>query len=207
MNDALRMQLSAFVDGELPENEAELFLRRLSQDAALRQQVASYLEIGRLIRQEREVPGMDGLRGRIAAALGDEPVSAPEEEPVVGSRLMTPTTGVAVAATVAAVALLGLSQFGAQVDPGLGQALAIDDGPSAYTEPTVEQVLGEQPSELWLRYYQSHGESAPGLGPDRILPLPATLEVSEELVETDPDPRLVSGDDESLDVGDADDNP
>ena len=78
MNDALRMQISAFVDGELPNNEAELLLRRLSQDAALRQQVSRYLDIGRLLRQDRTVPGMDQLRGRIAAALGDELVQ-PED--------------------------------------------------------------------------------------------------------------------------------
>jgi negative regulator of sigma E activity len=44
------MQVSAFVDGELPENEAELLVRRLSQDAVLRQQVAEYLAIGRIRR-------------------------------------------------------------------------------------------------------------------------------------------------------------
>ena len=74
MNDSLRMQISAFVDGELPENENELLLRRLSQDAALRQQVAQYLAIGRLIRRDHEIPGMSELRDRIAAALGEEPV-------------------------------------------------------------------------------------------------------------------------------------
>ena len=37
MNDGIKMQISAFVDGELPDNEAELLLRRLSQDLDLRQ--------------------------------------------------------------------------------------------------------------------------------------------------------------------------
>ena len=50
MTDALKMQISAFVDGELPDNEAEFLLRRLSQDAGMRQQVAQYLEIGRMAR-------------------------------------------------------------------------------------------------------------------------------------------------------------
>ena len=61
MNEALRMQISAFVDGELPDNESELLLRRLSQDAAMRQQVAAYLDIGRYMRQDRDVPGIDGI--------------------------------------------------------------------------------------------------------------------------------------------------
>ena len=64
MNEAIRMQVSAFVDGELPENEAELLVRRLSQDAVLRQQVAEYLAIGRIMRGEYSVQGSDVLRER-----------------------------------------------------------------------------------------------------------------------------------------------
>ena len=99
MNDALRMQISAFVDGELPENENELLLRRLSQDAALRQQVAQYLQIGRLIRRDRELPGMSELRDRIAVALGEEPVQHPVETELPASRFTKPAVGVAIAAS------------------------------------------------------------------------------------------------------------
>ena len=90
MNDALRIQLSAFVDGELPDNESELLLRRLSQDVVLRQQVSQYLEIGRAMRNDREIPGMNNLRGRISAALHDGATEEKVEQDVVGSRLMTP---------------------------------------------------------------------------------------------------------------------
>ena len=71
MNDGIKMQISAFVDGELPQNEAELLLRRLCQDRELRQQVAEYLAMGRVIRGERSVSGMSTLRGRISASLDD----------------------------------------------------------------------------------------------------------------------------------------
>lgn len=190
MNDALKMQISAFIDGELPENESELLLRRLSQDAALRQQVARYLDIGRLMRQDREVPGMGELRGRISAALGDDAVAADSDREVVASALMTPTTGVAVAATVAALALLGLSQLGNPGDPELQRAVAIDDGPVAYTEPDVDQALAEQPSEMLLQYHLSHGNSLPGLGPNGIRTRVISLERGE-LIEIEPDPHLL----------------
>jgi negative regulator of sigma E activity len=111
MNDALRMQISAFVDGELPENENELLLRRLSQDAALRQQVAQYLAIGRLIRRDHEVPGMSELRDRIAAALGEEPVQHRTETAVPANRFIRPAFGAAIAATVAVMAILGIRQI------------------------------------------------------------------------------------------------
>jgi len=190
MNDAIKMQISAFVDGELPANEAELLLRRLGQDAAMRQQVAQYLDIGRAARQERELPGMNALRGHIASSLGDELASAEEEQKVVGSALMTPTTGVAVAATVAALALVGLSQLSGPVDLQLQQAVAIDDGPVAYTEPNIDQARAEQPSEMLLQYIRSHGDSASGVGPTGILALPVTFDVNESL-QVAPDPHLV----------------
>ena len=190
MNDALRIQISAFIDGELPENESELLLRRLSQDATLRQQVSRYLEIGRLMRQDQEIPGMNQLRGRIAAALGDALAQPDKERQVVGSALMTPTTGVAVAATVAALALVGLSQLEGPGDPVLQRAVAIDDGPAAYTEPDIDRVLAEQPSELLLQYHLSHGDSSQGLGPHGIRTRLISLE-RRELIEIEPDPRLM----------------
>ncbi len=194
MNEALKMQISAFVDGELPANEAELLLRRLSQDAHMRQQVAEYLEIGRLIRGETDVSGMDGLRGRIAAALGEEEAPVVEEEPVVGSSLMTPATGIAVAATVAAVALLGLSQVDTPADAGLTEAVAIDNAP-AYTEPTAQQVLQNVPSPAQLDYLRRHNDGD-------IIYRMATFEVSERLEEIEPDGNLGRDDDARYDRDD-----
>ncbi len=159
----------------------------------MRQQVSRYLEIGRQMRQDRDVPGMGQLRGRIAAALGNELVRPADEQKVVGSALMTPTTGVAVAATVAALALIGLSQLEGPGDPLLQRAVAIDDGAGAYTEPTVDQALAEQPSEMLMQYYRIHGGTADGQGTNAILALPATLELSE-LVQIEPDPHLLSKD-------------
>ena len=190
MNEALKMQISAFVDGELPDNESELLLRRLSQDAAMRQQVAEYLEIGRLLRRDRDVPGADRLRGRIASALGDEFQPVEEGKPAVGSSLMTPASGIAVAATVAAVALLGLSQLTAPVDQGLQEAVAIDQ-PPAYTEPSAADVIQNVPGARELDLLRRHNDGD-------ILYRMATFEVSEDLEEIEPDGHLTgSGSGES----------
>ena len=183
------MQVSAFVDGELPDNEAELLLRRLSQDAGMRQQVARYLEIGRLIRQDKDVPGVDRLRGRIAAALGDEMVAEPEEQEAVGVRFMTPASGIAVAATVAVVALVGLSQLSGPVDAGLQDAVAIDLAP-AYTEPTAEQVLLNTPNEQQMDLMRRHSDG------DIIYRL-SNFEVSNNLEVIEPDGHLATDDEES----------
>ena len=182
MNEALKMQISAFVDGELPDNESELLLRRLSQDAAMRQQVAEYLEIGRLLRRDRDLPGLDKLRGRIATALGDEMQPVEDEKPAVGSSLMTPASGIAVAATVAVVALLGLSQLTAPVVQGLQEAVAIDQ-PPAYTEPSAADVIQNVPGAREIDLLRRHNDGD-------ILYRMATFEVSEGLEEIEPDGQL-----------------
>lgn len=191
MSDALKTQISAFVDGELPDNESELLLRRLSQDAALRAQVDQHMAIGRLIRQDAEVPGMEHLRDRIAATLDDEVVPAQEQQQqqqrVVGSRFMTPATGVAVAATVAVLALIGLSQLDASIDANLDGAVAI-----AYTEPAVEQALANQPNQQLLEYLRRHGDSSSDLGTSGTLTRMVMFELREgELVEIEPDAHLL----------------
>ena len=185
MNEALKMQISAFVDGELRDNESEFLLRRLSQDAAMRQQVAEYLRIGRLLRRDRSVQGIDQLRDKISAALGDEVLPEPEEKVVVGSNLMTPASGIAVATTVAVVALAGLSQLATVEDPGLqGDAVAIDLAP-AYTEPSVDVVMQNAPSAREMDLLRRHSNSD-------ILYRMATFEVDEDLEVVEPEGYLAT---------------
>ena len=134
MNEAIRMQLCAFVDGELPENEAELLLRRMSQDAELRQQVAEYLAIGRAMRGDMQVPGIDRLRERVAGELGESLADDIEDDLAPeGRKYVRPVIGFAVAASVALVAIFGLRQFeDGQIDA--------DNPQFADTIPSVEDL-------------------------------------------------------------------
>ncbi len=172
MNDALRMQISAFVDGELPENENELLLRRLSQDAALRQQVAQYLEIGRLMRRDHEVPGMNELRDRIAAVLGEEPVQHTADAGTPASRFNRPAVGLAIAASVAVMALLGIRQLYA---PGDGEI--IDDD---FVGRIVPNSQGEsvQPNDELLKQLYLHHDP-------RLVTWQLDFELEKEPVEDD----------------------
>ena len=113
MNDAIRMQISAFVDGELPDNEAELLLRRMCQDDELREQAAEYLAMGRAMRGHSSVPGAERLRERITAALDDTSLQAEFDaiQPTT-RRYLRPVVGGAIAATVALAAIIGLQQVG-----------------------------------------------------------------------------------------------
>lgn len=209
MNDALRMQVSAFVDGELPENETELLLRRLSQDAALRQLVAQYLVIGRAIRREREIPGMHELRGRISNALGQEPV---ETVPSVGrrpARYLKPAAGLAIAASVAAMAVVGLRAL-EEAPATSREALRADaNAVEGYTQPRPEETVPARPSETLMQYYVRHGETSSDLGPNGILTRLVTLELRHgelEKVEPTRGNTSVDGADRGNDDGDDNDN-
>ena len=163
----------------------------------MRQQVAEYLAIGRAMRRDQELPGMDRLRGRIAAALGDEVQPESEDRTIVGSSFMTPASGIAVAATVAAVALVGLSQLTAPGDTGLPDDVVAIDLPAIYTEPSPDLILQNAPSERELDLLRRHSDSD-------ILYRMATFEVSEDLEEIEPDGHLVTAE-EAAD-GDQDDS-
>lgn len=187
MNDAIKTQISAFVDGELPQNEAELLLRRMSQDRALRQQAAEYLALGRAMRGERTVAGMSTLRDRIAAAIDDDALQ--QELPVAkqqSSRLLRPLVGVAIAATVALAAILGLQQVA-----------VISGGDDAMTEDTVADVVSPAYtvpalSEDKLReYYLRHSASSAYVGAGSINARLVTLELpGDVLVEAQPEPAI-----------------
>lgn len=169
------MQLSAYVDDELPQNEAELLLRRLSQDVKLRQEVAEYLAIGRVMRGEVGVAGIDGIRNRVLAAIDDTAGTTDavmEKEPA--TRALKPLIGVAIAATVALAAIFGLQQ-----------TTGVDDVALKEGNPLrVEVVPDYAPQQDLLRqYFLSHGETSSQLGANGMKSRLVTLRFSEELID------------------------
>lgn len=170
MNETIRLQISAFVDGELPDNESELLLRRMSQDAELRAQAARFMAIGGAIRGDLALPSAHKLRERIAVAMEAEPApeSARPAAVATQNRFMRPIAGVAVAASVAVVALVGLRQLGSTEQVPIAgyddrSAVAIDGG-TLYTEPPVAEFVSDRPSDMLTQYYLSHGQQSANLG-------------------------------------------
>ena len=176
MNDAIRMQISAFVDGELPDAEADLLLRRMSQDAELRQKAAEYLEIGRALRGESNVKGIDRLLERIASEIDDKPliddVVKPESVP---ARAMRPLVGVAVAASVAMIAI-----FGIQITPGIDDEVTSESAVVAESAEDPGYTVPQQIDDQLRQYYLSHGASSSELGANGMNARLVTLRLSEE---------------------------
>ena len=186
------MQLSAFVDGELPENEAELLLRRLSQDAELRQDVAEYLAMGRLIRSEAGLAGADRLHERVAAELDERP----SETEVVGSaavasRAIRPLAGLAIVASVALVGIFALQQTS-----------SVDELPAEMPVPVVNEIVPnfDAQQERQRQFFQNHSETSSDLGANGMNSRVVTLRFSEDVLE-DPEENqsdeIVEADDTS----------
>lgn len=115
MSDPLNQQISAFLDDELPPEECALLLRRLGQDDALGDTVNRYALIGDAMRGELLAADRHVVE-RIRAALIDDVshVESTESERVASGgwpSWLRPVSGLAVAATVATVAVLSLQGF------------------------------------------------------------------------------------------------
>ncbi|MCH9692911.1 MAG: sigma-E factor negative regulatory protein [Gammaproteobacteria bacterium] len=189
MNDAIRMQLSAYVDGELPENEAELLLRRITQDAELRQEFAEYLALGRLLRGEPGVAAADRLHERVIAGLDDT-----QEESAVATKTpgaataIKPLAGIAVAASVALVAIFVLQQGNLAPQEGPAQVAETEEAPVV---PDLDAVAQQR------AYFLNHAEASSRFGANGINSRLVTLRFSEEVAaESDSDTSVDEQDEE-----------
>jgi len=111
MSEQIREQVSAFLDGELPNSETELLLKRLIKDAELRESFGRYALIGECFRGGTHARLTQGFAGRVNRAIDGEPlVAIPQPAPARSVGWWRPFAGAAVAAGVAAVAVVALQQ-------------------------------------------------------------------------------------------------
>jgi len=196
MNDAIKTQISAFVDGELPQNEAELLLRRLCQDVELRNQAAEYLAMGRAMRGERSIAGMSMLRERVSAAVDDKELQEEfAEAKATAPRFVRPLAGVAIAATVALAALIGLQQMSGvpETETVQGSEAVAGAAEDSYTVPEPEY-------DLLRDYYDSHDASSSHIGFDSITPRLITYyEIRDGVAVEIESPEAASDSDEQVD--------
>lgn len=144
MTDTVKEQLSAFLDGELPEAETTLLLKRLDRDDDLKGTLSRYSLIGAVMRSEGDVPAARHVAARVSAALADEPsFGAP-----AGRRWIRPAAGLAVAASVALATVLLLPQWmGSAQDDGAAMTAAVGPlaGPAAEVVPVVLAGAADEP--------------------------------------------------------------
>lgn len=106
MGSRIHEQISALVDGELDPGETKLLLRRFAQDPELKAAWERYQRCGELVEEAVETPiGADIADDVRAAIEAEDPPVTPARRAPEWTR---PVAGVAVAATVATVAVLSL---------------------------------------------------------------------------------------------------
>jgi sigma-E factor negative regulatory protein RseA len=111
MSEQIREQISAFLDGELPNSESELLLKRLTRDAELRESFGRYALIGEALRGSGRVPLTRGFALRLNRAIdGERAAAGVQAVHASRPRWWRPVAGAAVAAGVAAVAVLEIGR-------------------------------------------------------------------------------------------------
>lgn len=176
MTDRIKEQLSAFLDGELPDPESALLLKRLERDDELRGALSRYSLIGAVLRSEGDVPAARQVAARVSAAIAREPHRRGGLAWLPGAAaLRRGAAGIAVAAGVAFGAVLLVQQvpFGDSGAPAavLAQAEAppvqpvMDefDAPAEpyVTPPATDAPAGIAPAELANYLVAHYGYASP----------------------------------------------
>jgi sigma-E factor negative regulatory protein RseA len=210
MSEQIREQVSAFLDGELPDTETELLLKRLTRDGELRDSFGRYALIGEALRGAGSGVLTRGFASRVNLAIDGEPVQAAVQAlKARAPRWWRPLAGVTVAAGVAAVAIVALQQRA--ISPGLHAAapptaqnaavpLAVSarsqapvqggGGPREALSYTVPAASVETPSVLaparLTNYIFAHSKYSSGLGQRGVL---ADLLIEDDEPPLAPAPR------------------
>jgi len=207
MSEQIHEQVSAFLDGELPDTETELLLKRLTRDAELRESFGRYALIGEALRGTSPSVLSKSFASRVNRAIDGEPMPAAVQPQIAKSpRWWRPLAGVGVAAGVAAFAIVALQQRAAspniaqvqpaaivKVAPGMPVAdsapVSVNSSPAAltaqnhealsYTVPTAtaDSALGMAPARL-TNYVFAHSKYSSGLGQRGVL---ADLLIEDEV--------------------------
>jgi sigma-E factor negative regulatory protein RseA len=179
MSEQIREQVSAFLDGELPNSETELLLKRLTRDAELRESFGRYALIGESLRGASHAYLTKGFAERVNRAIDGEQIPSQAPNPRVRSAgWWRPFAGAAVAAGVAAVAVVALQQrtvapaSHAPLLPMVAQNAAAPAAREAisYTVPTnTPELSGALPAARLTNYVFAHSRYSSGLDQRGVL--------------------------------------
>jgi len=170
MTDRIKEQLSTFLDGELPDPETALLLKRLERDDELRGALSRYSLIGAVLRNDGDVPAARQVAARVSAAIAREPTQGDGGLRLPGrATVLRAGAGLAIAAGVAAAALLlvqqGPLQEAAQPEAVMAQVgespiepvSAVDDADdTTYVTPPAADGRGSLPPAQFANYLVAH---------------------------------------------------
>ncbi|MGI9290075.1 MAG: sigma-E factor negative regulatory protein [Gammaproteobacteria bacterium] len=126
VNRNIEEQLSAFLDGELPEAELQMLIRRLEKEENYRATLARYTLIGSIIRDDPAFAETDSVRTGVMKRLRevDSADAAKPDQPIEsyspkGDGSLNRRTGSLLVAAAAVLAVVGIYQFNLDVLPSV----------------------------------------------------------------------------------------
>ncbi len=167
MTDRIREQMSALLDGELPQDEVGLLVRRLERDEHLRRAFGNYVLAGEALRAPGGVLASTGFAARVSAAIDEGAVEAAPSLPSAPSptRWARPAFATAVAASAAVAAVL-LVQPGAPEPATMVGGSALRQVQQAFA--ALPSVRGSSPtpasSQRLAGYLMAHSQFASPIG-------------------------------------------
>lgn len=155
--------ISVYMDGEASEFESASVVKQAKHEPTLRQCWENYHLIGDVIRNNLSGAANNRFADRVALAMEHEPVHmAPRQKPY---RRVNDTAGFALAASVSAVAIVGLLQFGQpammnaasnhyETDIQSQYFASVDDGAQASINDTTAQAaeMNIQPLAVYASF-------------------------------------------------------
>jgi hypothetical protein len=168
MKDKLHEQLSALVDDELAEHEQALLLKQLAVDTGLQVRLSRYQLVSDALHNHLPQRIDPAFHTRVQAALGDAPPL--RAGGTVVRSLLKPATGVAIAASVAVVAVLSLQSIRTE-EPDAAPLLA--SAPEAGGGTYLRADIPPPPAPLARGldvYLVNHNEYAVNRGMQGMLP-------------------------------------
>jgi negative regulator of sigma E activity len=167
MSEQIREQVSAFLDGELPGNETELLLKRMTRDSELRECFGRYALIAEVIRDPKTRPLSRDFTQRVNRLIDGEPAIEVKLNAVSRARhWWRPIAGAAVAAGVAAIAVVALER---RTD--VAPAVASSGAPPAASAPAV--MVNANFSNAAGKSKEAVSYTVPAAGPESAAVLPA----------------------------------
>ena len=180
MTEPVNEQLSACLDGELPEAELDLLLKRLERNPELRESLGRYTVIGEALRHTRPVVASRSFADKVMAAVEQEPAAGRRTQRIspFWARSLRPVAGIGVAATVAAIAIFTVQRTGVAPgpivanEPAAAPAAVVaqsDAAAASYIVPTTSTPSAFVPATRLTNYVVAHSEYSSPLARRSVL--------------------------------------
>jgi len=172
MSDEIREQLSALADDELSDVEQPLLLGRLQRDTELRECLGRYQLIGEVMRGIADTATL-GVANRVRCALQ---LDAPDQAPVTLKQVefswWKPLAGLAVAASVALVAVLTVSSLRETATDSVPELASSQEDAPAVARVSDDQWDRIEPGidKRLSGYLVNHNEYAASRGVQGVMP-------------------------------------